>query len=101
MNVLFSIKNIKWKQKKIDIHFLSRINQWGGISKPRERERTRIMKESRDNGESALACMKHGIRVDADRADCRDPEIYRKFRPSCLIWFIRKERRRKEKRENP
>ncbi|VEN73992.1 hypothetical protein EPICR_200043 [Candidatus Desulfarcum epimagneticum] len=51
--------------------------------------------------QNALVCMKHGIRVDADRADCRDPEIYCKFRPSCLIWFMRKERKRKEKREKP
>ncbi|MFC1811122.1 zinc ribbon domain-containing protein [Thermodesulfobacteriota bacterium] len=34
--------------------------------------------------------MKHNITVSDEHNQCRDPEIYCKFRSSCPIWFIDK-----------
>jgi uncharacterized 2Fe-2S/4Fe-4S cluster protein (DUF4445 family) len=33
--------------------------------------------------------MKHQIYLCQECLECKDPEIYCKFRPSCTIWFIR------------
>jgi hypothetical protein len=38
--------------------------------------------------------MKHNIYLCDDCLQCRDPELYCKFRPSCPIWFLTKEKRR-------
>jgi hypothetical protein len=35
-------------------------------------------------------CMKHNIYFCDECLECRDPEIYCKFRPSCPIYFITK-----------
>jgi hypothetical protein len=40
--------------------------------------------------ETGYACMKHQISMCADCMECRDPEIYCKFRTSCTIWFLTK-----------
>jgi hypothetical protein len=48
--------------------------------------------------ETNLVCMKHGVYMCDPCADCRDPEIYCKFRTSCPIWFMRKEKKRKERK---
>ncbi|RJQ84933.1 MAG: hypothetical protein C4519_04020 [Desulfobacteraceae bacterium] len=39
-------------------------------------------------------CIKHQIRLDAGWAKCMDPELYCKFRPSCMIHFLEKENAR-------
>lgn len=43
-------------------------------------------------------CSKHKIGLCAECISCGDPEIYCKFRSSCPIWFIHKERRREARR---
>ena len=40
--------------------------------------------------ETSYICMKHNIYLCEDCLECRDPEIYCKFRPSCPIYFITK-----------
>ena len=38
-------------------------------------------------------CEKHQIMMCDACLRCKDPELYCKFRPSCMIHFIEKERR--------
>ncbi|MCK4767804.1 MAG: DUF4445 domain-containing protein, partial [Desulfobacula sp.] len=40
--------------------------------------------------ETGYICMKHNIYLCEDCLECRDPDIYCKFRPSCPIHFITK-----------
>jgi hypothetical protein len=40
--------------------------------------------------ETPYECSKHKIAMCADCLDCRDPDIYCKFRESCTIWFLTK-----------
>ena len=40
--------------------------------------------------ETSYECLKHKIFMCQDCIDCRDPEIYCKFRESCTIWFLTK-----------
>ena len=40
--------------------------------------------------ETSYLCMKHNIYLCEECLQCRDPEIYCKFRPSCPIWFLTK-----------
>jgi hypothetical protein len=40
--------------------------------------------------ESSFMCMKHGVYLCDECLQCRDPEIYCKYRPSCPIWFMQK-----------
>ncbi len=40
--------------------------------------------------ETRFACMKHDIYLCEDCLECRDPDIYCKFRTSCPIWFLTK-----------
>ena len=40
--------------------------------------------------ETRYECSKHQIYMCADCLDCRDPDIYCKFRESCTIWFLTK-----------
>ena len=40
--------------------------------------------------ETHYLCMKHNIYLCEDCLECRDPDIYCKFRPSCPIHFISK-----------
>ncbi|MFP4306177.1 MAG: hypothetical protein ACLFRG_03355 [Desulfococcaceae bacterium] len=48
--------------------------------------------------ETPYTCQKHGVHLCEECLACRDPELYCKFRPSCMIWMIHKERRREERR---
>ncbi|MBI5896006.1 MAG: hypothetical protein HZB24_08395 [Desulfobacterales bacterium] len=50
-----------------------------------------------NEGETYFDCQKHQIKLRASRARCADPELYCKFRPSCLIHFQDKERARRRK----
>lgn len=43
-------------------------------------------------------CMKHQVKVCAACARCKDPELYCKFRPSCMIHFMEKEQAKKHTR---
>ncbi len=38
--------------------------------------------------ETRYLCMKHQIYLCADCLECRDPDIYCKFRTSCPIYFM-------------
>lgn len=40
--------------------------------------------------ETGYICMKHNIYLCEECLECRDPDIYCKFRPSCPIYFITK-----------
>ena len=40
--------------------------------------------------ETNYICMKHNIYLCEECLECRDPDIYCKFRPSCPIYFITK-----------
>jgi hypothetical protein len=40
--------------------------------------------------ETSYECSKHRIGMCAECLDCRDPDIYCKFRESCVIWFLTK-----------
>jgi len=40
--------------------------------------------------ETDYKCMKHDNYLCRACLQCRDPEIYCKYRPSCLIWFMDK-----------
>jgi len=40
--------------------------------------------------ETAYACLKHNIYMCTECLDCRDPEIYCKFRSACPIHFLTK-----------
>jgi len=42
------------------------------------------------NRETGYICMKHNIYLCEECLECRDPDIYCKFRPSCPIHFITK-----------
>ena len=43
-------------------------------------------------------CEKHQRIMCAACLECKDPELYCKFRPSCMIHFIEKERRKENKK---
>jgi len=47
--------------------------------------------------ETSFVCMKHDVYMCGDCLKCRDPEIYCKFRSSCPVWFIHKQRKREER----
>ncbi len=38
--------------------------------------------------ETRYHCMKHNIYLCEDCLECKDPEIYCKFRTSCPIYFM-------------
>jgi hypothetical protein len=40
--------------------------------------------------ETPFQCMKYSIYLCEDCLRCRDPELYCKYRPQCLIWYRRK-----------
>lgn len=48
--------------------------------------------------ETPYVCQKHQVALCEECLACRDPELYCKFRTSCIIWMIDKERRREERR---
>ena len=39
---------------------------------------------------AGLVCMKYQIHVCGKYANCRDPQLYRKHRTACPVWFIAK-----------
>ncbi len=47
--------------------------------------------------ETSYLCMKHDVYMCDECLRCRDPEIYCKFRSSCPIWFLHKQRKREER----
>ncbi|MDM8517073.1 ASKHA domain-containing protein [Desulfobacterales bacterium HSG16] len=49
--------------------------------------------------ETSFICMKHEVYMCDECAHCRDPEIYCKFRSSCPIWFMHKEKKRLERKQ--
>ena len=54
-----------------------------------------------DNSEDTgglYTCEKHQITMCEDCLKCRDPELYCKFRPSCMIHFLEKERNNGKRR---
>ncbi|MGD8757211.1 MAG: hypothetical protein PVF98_16190 [Desulfobacterales bacterium] len=38
--------------------------------------------------ETRYECSKHKVYMCAACLDCRDPDIYCKFREACTIWFL-------------
>jgi hypothetical protein len=48
----------------------------------------------KDSDTRRYECMKHRIYMDEANAECRDPDLYCKFRPSCMIYFMEKEKGR-------
>ena len=40
--------------------------------------------------ETNYACRKHNIYLCEEYLECRDSEIYCKYRSSCVIWFMTK-----------
>jgi hypothetical protein len=38
-------------------------------------------------------CEKHQITMCAECLKCKDPDLYCKFRPSCMIHFLEKEQK--------
>ena len=41
--------------------------------------------------ETSFLCMKDNVYLCEECLECRNPNIYCKFRSSCPIWFMRKE----------
>ncbi|MEZ4527500.1 MAG: hypothetical protein R2941_16390 [Desulfobacterales bacterium] len=48
--------------------------------------------------ESNFLCMKHNVHLCEECLSCRDPELYCKFRSSCPIWFIHRQKKREERK---
>lgn len=46
--------------------------------------------------ETRYQCRKYNVYLCEECLACRDPALYCKFRSSCIIWMIHKERRRSE-----
>jgi hypothetical protein len=40
--------------------------------------------------ETSYLCMKHHVYLCEECLECRDPNIYCKFRSACPIWFMQK-----------
>ncbi len=40
------------------------------------------------NREASYICLKHNNYLCSDCLQCKDPEIYCKFRTSCVIFFL-------------
>jgi hypothetical protein len=41
-----------------------------------------------------VLCQKHQVYLCEECMECRDPQLYCKFRPSCMIWFVAKEKKK-------
>ncbi len=50
--------------------------------------------------ETAYQCMKHKYYVCEACIACRDQDIYCKYRSSCAIFFLEKERRKEKEPED-
>lgn len=44
-------------------------------------------------------CSKHAISFCDECVHCIDPELYCKFRSSCPVWFVHKEKMREERQK--
>lgn len=51
--------------------------------------------------ETRYQCQKHQIFLCEECLQCRDPELYCKFRQSCPIWFMHKEALREHRQACP
>ncbi len=51
--------------------------------------------DKNDPDAAVYQCMKHQVNVCAECPQCKDPELYCKFRPQCMIHFMEKEQTRK------
>ncbi len=49
--------------------------------------------------ETSFMCSKHGIYLCEECLECRDPNIYCKFRSACPIWYEHKRRSRQERQK--
>ena len=49
--------------------------------------------------ETSYQCMKHEVYLCEECLECRDPDLYCKFRPSCPIYFLTKKGFDSEKSE--
>jgi hypothetical protein len=49
--------------------------------------------------ETSYMCSKHGIYLCEECLECRDPDIYCKFRSACPIWYEHKRKARKARQE--
>jgi uncharacterized 2Fe-2S/4Fe-4S cluster protein (DUF4445 family) len=47
--------------------------------------------------EAKFLCMKHNIYLCDECLTCRDPELYCKFRQTCPIWFMYRQKKREER----
>lgn len=45
--------------------------------------------------ETNYVCSKHGIYMCEECLRCRDPKLYCKFRQSCPVWFMARQRQGK------
>jgi len=50
-----------------------------------------------DDSQPHYRCQKHQITMCDACLKCRDPDLYCKFRESCVIHFLEKEQQRKKK----
>jgi len=49
--------------------------------------------------ETSYMCSKHGIYLCEECLECRDPDIYCKFRTACTIWYEHKRKARQARHE--
>ena len=49
--------------------------------------------------ETSYMCTKHGVYMCEDCMDCRDPDIYCKFRDACPIWYEHKRKARQARQK--
>ena len=51
-----------------------------------------------DNNATSMGyrCEKHQVDVSEENPTCKDPELYCKFRPSCIIHFLERERKKEK-----
>ncbi len=57
-----------------------------------------VMCSDHPDKEATYICSKHNIYKCENCLKCTDPELYCKFRPSCTIWFLYKEKVRAAKK---
>ena len=46
-----------------------------------------------NSSEARYKCEKHQVYMCEACLECKDPDLYCKFRPSCMIHFLEKERK--------
>jgi hypothetical protein len=51
--------------------------------------------ETFQDGMQHYNCEKHHIQMCDTCLKCKDPDLYCKFRPSCMIYFLEKERKKR------